>query len=194
MFFFSRNYCFKTENLFPNLIFCLNHIKKPLLKLHTMERVGSNLSTRDVLNHDLSTQNGSFDRSHKNLTICWKFVQNVITRGKRCRTLGRGSLGACYRSQTFARPSLQYCGHCTSLKNNVSIVKNNILANCSRHKFLTDHNLENLPIFKSWAICQKFHSTHFSTQTFLTNCTDPKNISPIFKWFWSQIIWIDRRQ
>ena len=27
------------------------------------------------------------------------------------------------RSQTFARPSLQYCGHCTSLKNDISVVK-----------------------------------------------------------------------
>ena len=46
-----------------------------------------------------------------------KIYPNVITRRKWCRPLGRGSFGARYCSQNFTCPSLQYCGHCTSLKN-----------------------------------------------------------------------------
>ena len=127
----------------------------------------------DVSNHNLPTKNGIFDKSHKKVTICQKFFENVITRGKQCQPLGQGSLGAPFGCKPSLVLYYSIVGHCMSLKNNVSVVKNDVLANCTSHKFLTDHNLANCPIFKNWVICQKFHLAHFLTKMFLTNCTDP---------------------
>ena len=124
------------------------------------------MSTRDLSNHNLSTKKYIFDRSHKKLTICQKFVQNVITRGKWRRPLGWGSLSACSARKPFFIHLLQYCGHCTSLKND-------ILPNCTCPKFLTDCDSSHRAIFKICAICRKFDLTHFLTQTFLAYRTDP---------------------
>ena len=75
------------------------------------------------------------------------------------------------------KPSLVlYCsiiGHCTSLKNNTSVVKNDVSANHTCHKFLSDHNLAKCPIFENWVICRKFHSANFLAEMFLANGTDP---------------------
>ena len=87
-----------------------------------------------------------------------RFVENVITRGD-AWPLGRRVARCSLRLQTFAHPSLQYCGHCTSLKNNVSVVKTTL-----RH---IPHIIHFWQIAirqkKNWAICQKFHFRHIAS-------------------------------
>ena len=50
------------------------------------------------------------------------------------------------------------------------------MTNCTRRKFLTDRDSTHFQNFKICAICQKFDSTHFLTQTFSTYRTDPSKI------------------
>ena len=137
---------------------------QPFWHLSCLKWVGSNLSKGDVSNHDLSIV--LTDRT----TFCRKCVQNIITREKQRRPLGRESLGAPFGCKPLLVHSLQYCDHCTSLKNDVSVIKNDVSTHHTCCKFLTNRDLTKK---KNCAICWKFHSTHFLTQSNLANRTDP---------------------
>ena len=68
--------------------------------------VGSNLLKGDLPNHNLPTQNGIFDRSHKK---SW-FAKMSLRR-----PLGRRVAQYSLRSQTFGRPSIVLLFYCWSL-------------------------------------------------------------------------------
>ena len=71
------------------------------------------------------------------------------------------------RSQTFAFPSLQYCGHCMLLKTDVSVVKNNVLTNRTRRKFLTDRHFKTFSKFQNLCDLSKIQfDTFFDTNVF----------------------------
>ena len=70
-------------------------------------------------------------------------------------------------SQTFGRPLLFYCWSLRVIKNVVSVVKNDVLANRTRHKFLTDFqklgDLSKIPFgtFFGTNVFGKPHGSHF---------------------------------
>ena len=97
-----------------------------------------------------------------------QFAKNIATRGT--TPASRPGVTRCSLcSQTFARPLLFYCWSLHVIKNNVSVVKMTFRQIAHVINFRVGKSIN----FFFWAICQKFHSTHFSTQTFSTNCTDP---------------------
>ena len=64
-----------------------------------------------------------------------RFVENVTTRGKLCRPLGRRVARCLLRLQTFARPFTSVLSVIARHENDVSVVKNDVSTNCTRHKF-----------------------------------------------------------
>ena len=74
------------------------------------------------LKHWWGINRSKIDRSKLNVsTLNWPISKGRISIGRKVKkAIGPGSLGARYRSQTFARLSLQYCGNCTLWKRRLS--------------------------------------------------------------------------
>ena len=97
-----------------------------------------------------------------------RFAENVVTRGKWPRPLGRRV--ACFARKPLLVLSLQYCLLLHVVKTTLALLKTTFrqIAHVINFWQIMSRQID---LF-FWPICWKFHMTHFSTQTFSTNCTD----------------------